>query len=96
MSEKLILNPYWQFLSHLGRSHCEGKTVLMHLLGYGEDPPTDICNHSGVKTPTIAIPRGEKKILHTGNHYWCLTLVLLLSHSKYIHFVKNLAKKIKH
>ena len=39
-SEKLIFNPYWQFLSHLKRSHCEGKTVLMQLLEYGEDPRT--------------------------------------------------------
>jgi hypothetical protein len=43
----------------MGRSHCEGKTVLMQLLGFGEDPLTDICNHSWGKTLTIAIPRGE-------------------------------------
>jgi len=68
MSEKLIFNPYWQFLSHLGRSHYEGKTVLMQLLGFGEDPLTDICNHSWGKTLTITIPRGREKKLHTGNH----------------------------
>jgi hypothetical protein len=69
MFEKLIFNPYWQLLSHLGRSHCEGKTVLMQLLGFGEDPLTDNCNHRWGKTLTIAIPMGEEtKKLHKGNH----------------------------
>jgi hypothetical protein len=68
MSEKRIFNPYWQFLSHLGRSHCEGKAVPMLLLGFGEDPLTDNCNQSWGKILTIAIPRGEGKKLHTGNH----------------------------